>query len=46
MKKALFLRYVSCLLITYLINFSLEKEITVLEKVLNLAPKICTNPII
>ena len=44
MEKALFLRFLRSLLITYLITLSLEEEIIVLEKVWNFGSKICTNP--
>ena len=37
--------FLSSLLITYFITLSLEKEIIVLEKVLNFGSKICTNPV-
>ena len=49
MEKALFLQvffFSSSLLITYFITLSLEKEIIVLEKVLNFGSKICTNPVL
>ena len=48
-KKALFLRFLRSLWITFLITLSLEKEVIVLDKSLEksgiLDPKICTNPV-
>ena len=48
-KKALFLQFLSSLMITYLITLSLEKEIIVLENVwktsLILDREVCTNPV-
>ena len=38
--------FLSSLLITYFITLCLEKEIIVLEKVLNFGSKICTNPVL
>ena len=45
MRKAWFLHFSRSLLVTYMITVRLEKKIIVLERVLILDPKLCTNPV-